>query len=46
MLESMHAIEEEVEKLRSLKSAYEHDLELAAASQRQSSGGVWRLFSG
>lgn len=46
MLESMHTIEEEVEALRSQKSAYEHDLELAAAAQKQRSGGVWRLFSG
>ncbi|KAI5648538.1 hypothetical protein M9H77_34543 [Catharanthus roseus] len=45
MLESMQTIEEELQVLRSQKSAFERDLELAAA-QRQNSGGVWRLFSG
>ena len=46
MLESMQPIENEVQVLRTQKSAFERDLELASAVQRQGSGGVWRWMSG
>jgi septal ring factor EnvC (AmiA/AmiB activator) len=46
MLESMQPIENEVQALRTQKSAFERDLELASAVQRQGSGGVWRWMSG
>ncbi|GFS46108.1 hypothetical protein Acr_00g0100240 [Actinidia rufa] len=42
MLESLPSIEEEVQLLRSQKTALERDMELGAAVQRQSSGGVWK----
>ncbi|KAG5533116.1 hypothetical protein RHGRI_027371 [Rhododendron griersonianum] len=45
MLESSPSIEEEVQLLRKQKSAWEHDMELASAVQRQSSGGVWKWMS-
>lgn len=45
MLESSPSIEEEVQLLRKQKSAWEHDMELASAVQRQSSGGVWKWVS-
>ncbi|XP_057979282.1 acyl-CoA-binding domain-containing protein 4 isoform X2 [Malania oleifera] len=45
LLESLPSIENEVQTLRSQKSALEKNLELAAV-QRQSSGGVWRWISG
>lgn len=46
ILESLPSIEEEVQLLRKQKSAWEHDMELASAVQRQSSGGVWKWMSG
>ncbi|XP_057471623.1 acyl-CoA-binding domain-containing protein 4-like [Actinidia eriantha] len=46
MLESLPSIEEEVQLLRSQKTALERDMELGAAVQRQSSGGVWKWIAG
>ncbi|PON43636.1 BTB-kelch protein [Parasponia andersonii] len=46
MLESMQSIEDEVQALRAQKSAFEQDMELASAPQRQGSGGVWRWIAG
>ncbi|EXB39449.1 Acyl-CoA-binding domain-containing protein 4 [Morus notabilis] len=46
MLESMQAIEDEVQVLRRQKSAFERDIELASAAQKQGSGGVWRWIAG
>ncbi|GER33182.1 kelch repeat-containing protein [Striga asiatica] len=46
MLESLPSLEREVESLRSEKSAFERDLELAAAVQTQRSGGIWKWVSG
>lgn len=42
MLESMPAIEEEVQALRREKSAFEREMELASTVQRQPSGGIWK----
>ncbi|KAB1211042.1 Acyl-CoA-binding domain-containing protein 4 [Morella rubra] len=46
ILESMESIENEVQALRRQKSAFERDMELASAVQRQGSGGVWRWIAG
>ena len=46
MLLSMQSIEQEVQTLRSQKSAIEQDMELAATDHRQGSGGVWRWIAG
>lgn len=46
MLVSIQSIEEEVQLLRSQKSAFEQDMEFALAGQRQNSGGVWRWIAG
>ncbi|GFZ14678.1 Galactose oxidase/kelch repeat superfamily protein [Actinidia rufa] len=46
ILESLPSIEEEVLLLRSQKTALERDMELGAAVQRQSSGGVWKWIAG
>lgn len=42
----MESIENEVQALRRQKSAFERDMELASAVQRQGSGGVWRWIAG
>lgn len=46
VLESVQSIENEVQVLRRQKSAFERDMELASAVQRQGSGGVWRWIAG
>lgn len=46
MLESVQSIENEVQALRRQKSAFEQDVEVASAVQRQGSGGVWRWIAG
>lgn len=46
MLESLQSIEDEVQVLRRQKSAFERDMELASAAQKQGSGGVWRWIAG
>ncbi|XP_038711615.1 acyl-CoA-binding domain-containing protein 4-like isoform X2 [Tripterygium wilfordii] len=46
MLESMQSIENEVQLLRRQKSAFEKELELGKASQKQGSGGVWSWIAG
>ncbi|KAK2969061.1 hypothetical protein RJ640_021100 [Escallonia rubra] len=46
MLVSMQSIDEEVKVLRRQKSEFDHDMEVAAVAQRQSSGGVWRWIAG
>ena len=46
MLESMQPIENEVQELRTQKSAFERNIELASAVQKQGSGGVWRWIAG
>ncbi|XAR72154.1 hypothetical protein NMG60_11018695 [Bertholletia excelsa] len=46
ILESLPSVEEEVQLLRRQKSALEHDVELAASTQRQNSGGVWKWIAG
>ncbi|KAI3470525.1 hypothetical protein Pfo_027188 [Paulownia fortunei] len=46
MLESMPSLEGEVQALRTEKSAFERDMELAAAVQRQRSGGIWKWVAG
>ena len=46
MLESLPSIEEEVRLLRNQKTVLERDMELGAAVQRQSSGGVWKWIAG
>ncbi|KAG2729734.1 hypothetical protein I3760_01G263400 [Carya illinoinensis] len=46
VLESVQSIENEVQVLRRQKSAFEQDMELASAVQRQGSGGVWRWIAG
>ncbi|XP_030489381.2 acyl-CoA-binding domain-containing protein 4 [Cannabis sativa] len=46
ILESMQSIEEEVQKLRNQKSAFERDIEHTSAPQRQGSGGVWKWIAG
>lgn len=46
MLESLQSIEDEVQVLRGQKSAFERDMELASAAQKQGSGGVWRWIAG
>ncbi|KAL6573472.1 hypothetical protein OROHE_001931 [Orobanche hederae] len=46
MLESLPSLEREVEALRSEKSAFERDMELAAAVETQRSGGIWKWVAG
>lgn len=46
LLESMQSVEDQVNALREKKSALDQEMEHAATAQRQSSGGVWRLFGG
>lgn len=46
LLESMQSVEDQVQALRQKKSAFDQEIEHAATAQRQSSGGVWRLFGG
>ncbi|KAK3023317.1 hypothetical protein RJ639_044539, partial [Escallonia herrerae] len=46
MLVSMQSIDEEVKVLRRQKSEFDHDMEVTAVAQRQSSGGVWRWIAG
>ncbi|XP_010267284.1 PREDICTED: acyl-CoA-binding domain-containing protein 4 [Nelumbo nucifera] len=46
MLESLQSIEDEVQVLRNQKSALEQQMELASASQRQGSGGIWQWIAG
>ncbi|KAL5069288.1 hypothetical protein RYX36_020175 [Vicia faba] len=46
LLESMQSVEDQVQALRQKKSAFDQEMEHAATVQRQSSGGVWRLFGG
>ncbi|CAL5209047.1 unnamed protein product [Lathyrus oleraceus] len=46
LLESMQSVEDQVQALRQKKSAFDQEMEHAATAQRQSSGGVWRLFGG
>ncbi|XP_073293226.1 acyl-CoA-binding domain-containing protein 6 [Primulina huaijiensis] len=46
MLQSLPSLEEEVQTLRTEKSVFERDMELAASVQRHRSGGVWRWVSG
>ncbi|KZV33000.1 acyl-CoA-binding domain-containing protein 4 [Dorcoceras hygrometricum] len=46
MLQSMPSLEKEVQTLRTEKSVFERDMELAASVQRQRSGGIWRWVSG
>lgn len=46
MLQSMPSLEEEVQTLRTEKSVFEHDMELAASVQKQRSSGVWRWVAG
>jgi prefoldin subunit 5 len=46
LLESMQSVEDQVQALRQKKSAFDQEMEQAATAQRQSSGGVWRLFGG
>jgi hypothetical protein len=46
LLESMQSVEDQVQALRQKKSALDQEMEQAATAQRQSSGGVWRLFGG
>lgn len=46
MFVSMQSIDEEVQELRRQKAKFDHDIEVAAAVQRQSSGGVWRWVAG
>ncbi|PIN04539.1 hypothetical protein CDL12_22921 [Handroanthus impetiginosus] len=46
MLESMPSLEKEVQALRAEKSAFEHDMELAATVHRQRSGGIWKWVAG
>ncbi|KAI3474344.1 hypothetical protein Pfo_029178 [Paulownia fortunei] len=45
MLESMPSLEE-VKALRTEKSAFERDMEIAATIQRQPSGGIWKWVAG
>jgi hypothetical protein len=42
----MQSVEDQVQALRQKKSALDQEMEQAATAQRQSSGGVWRLFGG
>lgn len=48
MLSSMESIEQEVQTLRSEKSAIEHDMEVSVTDEKQGSGGggVWRWIAG
>ncbi|KAK6137847.1 hypothetical protein DH2020_028402 [Rehmannia glutinosa] len=47
MLESLPSLEGEVQALRSEKSAFERDMELAATTvERQRSGGIWKWVAG
>ncbi|GFQ03659.1 acyl-coa-binding domain-containing protein 4 [Phtheirospermum japonicum] len=47
MLESLPSLEREVEALRSQKSAFEHNMDMAAAVQtQQRSGGIWKWVAG
>uniref|UniRef100_A0A7N0TLY7 Acyl-CoA-binding domain-containing protein n=1 Tax=Kalanchoe fedtschenkoi TaxID=63787 RepID=A0A7N0TLY7_KALFE len=46
MLASFKSIEDEVQSLRSQKSIWERDMELASAMERQGSGGIWKWMSG
>lgn len=43
---SMQSIEQEVQELQRQKAKFDRDIEVAAAVQRQSSGGVWRWVAG
>ncbi|KAL4576805.1 hypothetical protein LXL04_012905 [Taraxacum kok-saghyz] len=45
-LSSKKSIEEEVEALRSEKSAIDQDLEISGTDEKQDSGGVWRWIAG
>ncbi|KAJ8765993.1 hypothetical protein K2173_020509 [Erythroxylum novogranatense] len=45
-LESLESIEKEVQLLRRQKSAFEQEIELNAAVQRQGAGGVWGWITG
>ncbi|OVA17943.1 Kelch repeat type 1 [Macleaya cordata] len=47
-LESLHSIEDELQVLRSQKSAFERDMEFSndGTTQRQNSGGVWQWIAG
>ncbi|KAK7278611.1 hypothetical protein RJT34_23643 [Clitoria ternatea] len=46
LLQSMQSVEAQVQALREKKSALDQQMELAAAAQRQGSGGGWRWFGG
>ncbi|KAL7109292.1 hypothetical protein ACP275_06G166700 [Erythranthe tilingii] len=46
MLESMPSLEQEVQALRTEKSAFERDIEISTQVQRQRSGGIWKWATG
>ncbi|KAG8390564.1 hypothetical protein BUALT_Bualt01G0096600 [Buddleja alternifolia] len=46
MLESLPSLEAEVQSLRTEKSAFERDMELASTIPRQPSAGIWKWVAG